>query len=146
MGPLVVEEAGDAPEDAQRFNGAGGDGATHVGCFPAEGIEDGSDGLLGGVVVSADEHGGLDAVEVGVDHGGGADGVEGFDEVGVGELVLQLLHEGVGGSGVEGEDAVIGGQVLDGIAGVDDGFPGEVAGAGETQGVGCGGAFDGEDD
>ena len=31
VGPLVVEEAGDAPEDAEGFDGAGSDGSAHVG-------------------------------------------------------------------------------------------------------------------
>lgn len=40
VGPLILAEAGDAPEHAERFDGAGGFYASHVGGLPAELVED----------------------------------------------------------------------------------------------------------
>src|SRR3954468_5534068 len=76
VGPLVAEEAGDAPEHAERFNRAGGFHAPHVFAFPAELVEDAGDGLLRGRIVAADEHGRPDAPEPGIDHAHAPDGIE----------------------------------------------------------------------
>src|SRR6266699_2037628 len=77
--PIVAQEAGDAPEDAQRLDGAGRLGLPHVGGFPAELLEEAGHRLLRTVVVAADEHGRPAALEVRVDHAGAAHGVERLD-------------------------------------------------------------------
>lgn len=146
MGPLVVEEARDAPEHAEGFDGAGGFGGSHVGGLPAELVEDGGDLGLGLRVAAADEHGGLAFLVRRVDHAGVADGVEGFDEVGLRELGLEGFEQGFVGAGEEAEDSVGGRGVFDWVGGVDDCLALEVVGAGFAEGFGGDRAFDGEDD
>jgi hypothetical protein len=40
MGPLIPQQPGDAPQDAQRFNGSCSFGLSHVLRFPAEPVQD----------------------------------------------------------------------------------------------------------
>ena len=63
--PLVVEKAGDAPEDAKRLDRARRKGAAQIERFPTELIEDARHELLGGGGVAADEHGGAPGRVVG---------------------------------------------------------------------------------
>ena len=122
--PIVLEEAGNAPQHAERLGGARGFGFAHVGDFPAELIAERGDGPLRGVVIAADEHGGLAGRESGIDHAGGTDAViEGFDEFCAGKFALVALHEGIVEIGEKFEDAVDGWGVGDGIGGIDDAFP-----------------------
>ena len=91
--PLVADEAGDAPEHAQRLDGAGGFGLAHIGRFPTELIENPAHDFLRRVVVATDEHRWFPAFEFRIDHAGVADGIEGLDEPRVCELLLEALHE-----------------------------------------------------
>jgi len=50
---------------------------------------------------------------------------------------LELFHERLFEIGKEGEYAVDGRAIVDGVAGVDDGLSGEVGRAGQAQGFGC---------
>lgn len=58
MGPLILEEARDAPELGQWLDGPGSYRGTQVERLPAEGLQDSSDhgSCLG--IVAAEEHGG----------------------------------------------------------------------------------------
>src|SRR3989344_2891716 len=126
MRPLVAEEAGDAPEHAQRLDRAGCFGFAHVGCFPAELIENTAHRRLRRLVVPADEHGWLAALVLRVDHARIADGIEGFDEAYGGKLPLQALHEGLVERGEESQHSIDGRLVCEWIRRVDDGFSGEI--------------------
>ena len=59
MRPLIAQETGDAPEHAQRLDGAGGFSLAHVGRFPTELVEDAAHFLFRCLVVAANEHGRL---------------------------------------------------------------------------------------
>src|SRR5437016_12943123 len=65
--PIVAQEARDAPEHAQRLNGAGGLGFAHVQRLPAELIENVAHRLLCRVVVAAHAHRRLSVLELWVD-------------------------------------------------------------------------------
>src|SRR6185503_3383379 len=65
VGPLVAQEAGDAPEDAERLDGARGLHAAHVAGLVAELGEHLGDLALGFLAVAAEEHRRLRAAEVG---------------------------------------------------------------------------------
>src|SRR2546427_2221865 len=78
--PVLAQEPRDAPEDGQRLDRPRGLHLPHVRSLPAELIQDPRHGLLGRVVVAADEHGGLPALELGPYHEAGPDGVERLHE------------------------------------------------------------------
>src|SRR5574341_66194 len=94
MNPIVSEEAGDAPEHAQWLDCTRRLGLAHVCRFPAELIEDSAHDFLRSIVVAADEHRRLATLELRIHHARTADGIEGFDEVYIGKLTLQPLHQG----------------------------------------------------
>lgn len=93
MCPLIVQEAGNAPEHAKRLDGARGVGVAHVGGLPAELVKDGGHGPLCAVVIAADEHGWPSGFEMRIDELAVSDGAKGFDEVSGWKFVLQLLHQ-----------------------------------------------------
>jgi hypothetical protein len=64
--PIIPQEAGNAPEHAKGFGGAGGFSLSHVPDFPTELVEYPRDGLFGRVVVSTNEHGRLATRELGI--------------------------------------------------------------------------------
>lgn len=91
MCPFVLQHAGDAVQHGKRLYGAGGLGSAHVCDFPTEHFTDISRLFPSHDIVTADEHGRLDAVEVWTDHPGAADAVEGFDEMSVWRSLLQMF-------------------------------------------------------
>src|SRR5215471_8798642 len=91
--PLIAEEAGQAPQYAERFDGPRSLGRPHVLRLPSELIEQPRYLGLGGGVVATDEHGRLDAAEVGVDHEGTADRRKDFDEARRRRFFLEAFHQ-----------------------------------------------------
>ena len=78
--PAVLAKSWDAPELAQRLNGAGCDGGSHVGRLPAELLQDVGDGGFRRSVVAAVEHRRLPLLIDGIHHPRTADAVERLDE------------------------------------------------------------------
>src|SRR5579872_2476805 len=79
--PLVVLEPTEAPENAQRFDGAGGDDAAAIVGLPAELEDDVGHRALGLGVVAADKHGRRALLIAGIDHVRRPDAVECLDHV-----------------------------------------------------------------
>src|SRR6185369_12246596 len=119
MGPLIAQKTGDAPQHAQRLDGAGALDLAHIGRLPAELVEQAADRLLGRLVVPADEHGRLAAGELWVDHACVAYRVERLDQTRVPKLALQLLHQGFVEIGEELEHTVAWRRIGDRVGGVD---------------------------
>ena len=88
-----MEKAGDAPEDAKRFDRARRKGAAQIERFPTELIEDARHDLLGGGVVAADEHGGAPGRVGRIYHARVADRAERLHEPHIGMRFLKALHQ-----------------------------------------------------
>src|SRR5207244_865961 len=106
MLPFVAQKTANAPEPAERLDGASGLDFAHVRRLPAELIEDAPDNFLRTLVVAAHEHGRLAVLELRVDEERVTDGIERLDEARAGELALQALHLGIVEIGEELQDAV----------------------------------------
>ena len=118
--PLVLGEAQDAPQHAQRLDRARRFHLAHVGCLPAELIVDAAHDGLGLVVIAADEHGRLGAArKMRIDHARVADGVVRLDEMRVGKRVLQSLHQRPIEVGVEFQHAVFRRRIRNRVGRVD---------------------------
>jgi len=96
-------------------------------------VENFADRFFGGVIVAADEHGGLAAREHGIDHGDVANRVECLHKVSVWKLDLQLFHQRFIVVREEPQYPVDGRRIGDGIGRVNDGFSFQVLRAGQPQ-------------
>ena len=139
-----MQEAGDAPQHAQRFEGAGGHDAAAIERFPTELLRDLGDLRLGAGVVAAEKHGGHALLVARVHHPGVADAVEGLDHARLRSPLLNLLAQRFVRSRGVGQHALDGRPVGDGIGGIHHRFPGEVGGAGEINSLQRGAAQSGE--
>ncbi len=72
---------------------ARGFGAAHVGGLPAKLVENPHDALLGSVIISANEHGGLSALELRIHHACAAHGIKRLHEMRVRKFLLEALHQ-----------------------------------------------------
>src|SRR5262245_13426421 len=93
MCPVVLAEAGNAPELTERLDGARGCRPAHVRRLPAERLDDLLHLALCSLIVSTIEHRRPPAVVVRVHHARVADAVERLDEAGLGVARLKLLEQ-----------------------------------------------------
>src|ERR1700677_2313853 len=146
MCPLTVEEAWYAPKHAKRLDSGGCLHTAHVRHLPPKCSQNPAYRFLFRLVVPAYEHRWPATLELGVHHRGCPNRIEGLDELGIRELFLQLLHEGVVAIGEELQHAMNGRRILNGIGRIDDGFSRRVLRAGQPKRVGCHLALDRKND
>src|SRR5690348_16879097 len=108
MVPLVSQESGEAPEDAEGLDRARCGETTAIERLPAELRDDIRDLLLRAGVVPAVEHGRRPLFEPRIDHARVADAVEGLHHVSLPSFGLHSLGERFVGSGEEREHAIRG--------------------------------------
>jgi hypothetical protein len=130
--PVVLQEAGDAPEHAERFDRARGPGRAHVRRFPAELIQNHRHGFFRRVIVAANKHRGFPARKLRVHHAGTANGIERLHKPDSDKLALQLLHRRLVEVREKLQHAVDRRGVSNGIGRVDHGFPSEIRHAGRA--------------
>src|SRR5262245_22197759 len=104
--PVVAQEAGNAPQHAQRLNGTSRLYLPHVRSFPAELIQDPCHHCLRCLVIATNEHCGPAALELWIHHASVPNRVESFDEANASKLALKTLHQRLIEVGEKSQDAI----------------------------------------